>query len=747
HMAGPGKPNAYHDGSFIFIDAVGTAAAAPIYTGADIDSMAMLGALPAHAISGTFFTEGIVYVAGTLNFGGLGIRTAVDVWTPPRRELHYDHNDPAWFTSADQLPIRSDVGQSQIFIPATDPDAVKVHINGAIYVDGEVSGSGSPAVFGSVTAEQGYTGSGTPEIWYNYNLNVSGFSESLCVDCCTLSLSPTTATVSPGETVNLTALNASGVVEWKIVRMIPAVAGTTVGTLASAVGWTNKVTAGDYGTMMIRARDPNNCTATVTISVVDPCTRFGVWGNLTPTWSVVDPGDWETFSVGYAPSGAVNWNVTGWPPAGTSAVYPATGDVVVTGLCPGSSASIEATDPLCPGVTLWSNLWVDFPPGWSCGMHLGSKPANIEVGKTFTFEVKDSSCNSPQLWISASDGTDGNTFGTFTWDPVIDPTRADFTATTDSGTTTLTVYAWEAGGCFDSATFTVSSACPTVVIDQTPAGSPLTVGTLYTYQASGGTAPYTFALDAARSTALGTVTSAGADTATFTATTPGSVVITVTDPTGCISELSLWADCPWPTVTTVAPDDGDTYGSLTSNGTSLVWQADPDDHDAGGPTNNIARVEFFAWDQSWNLRYSFTDNQVQYCGFGTDACSANPGNISGWPDGTYHLLSTAYTLNRTGCGVAASSDQVDITVYNTSCPISIDPPGPRTQKKSTTVTLTASGHVGTVNWSSSDISLATVSPASGNSTTVTLQNKPNSTVFIRAEDDRCFVEYKINIIP
>jgi len=498
--------------------------------------------------------------------------------------------------------------------------------------------------------------------------------------------------------------------------------------------------------MLIRARDPNNCTATATISVVDPCTRFGLLGNLSPRSSVVQPGNWETYHVGYAPSGAVNWNVAGSPPGGISAVYPATGDVVVTGLCPGSLADIEATDPLCPGVSLLGTLLVDYPPGWACSLSLAPQPTNIEVGTTVTFQATGTACSSPQFVVSASDGTDGSAFGTFAWDPAVAPSRATFTATADSGSTTLTVKTTELS-CADSATFTVSSTCPTVLVSQSPAGGSLTVGNTYTFQASGGTAPYTFALDAARSTATGTVTSTGADTATFTVTGAGSVIITVTDGAGCASDVSRSALCPVPTVTTTAPISGDAYGRLTSNGTSLVWWADANDNDGGGPTDHIAKVEFSAYDPNGNRIYTASDFTAEYCGFGSDNCAANPANIGAWDDGTYVLQATAYTTDRTGCGVVDRSHQVEITVYNNSCPIRIDPPGPRTQKKSTTITLTASETMGTVSWSSSDLSRATVNPISGNSTTVTIGNAPNNTVFIRASDDRCFVDYKIDIIP
>jgi hypothetical protein len=65
-------------------------------------------------------------------------------------------------------------------ITAQNPDQVDaeqsgtktlgVHFNGLLYTTGNFDSTGNPIVYGAVVAEGGFTGSGTPDIWYNKNL-------------------------------------------------------------------------------------------------------------------------------------------------------------------------------------------------------------------------------------------------------------------------------------------------------------------------------------------------------------------------------------------------------------------------------------------------------------------------------------------------------------------------------------------------------------------------------------------------
>ncbi len=46
----------------------------------------------------------------------------------------------------------------------------KVYLDGVLYCAGTIDVTGNPVVFGSVVAENGFTGSGTFDVWYNWRL-------------------------------------------------------------------------------------------------------------------------------------------------------------------------------------------------------------------------------------------------------------------------------------------------------------------------------------------------------------------------------------------------------------------------------------------------------------------------------------------------------------------------------------------------------------------------------------------------
>ncbi|MHB8767379.1 MAG: Ig-like domain-containing protein, partial [Deferrisomatales bacterium] len=290
-MTGPGQLNAYHDGQFLFVDTYGAADPGPATTGATIDATAT-ASLPTHSISGSFYTEGILYVAGSISFGGLGATTTIatiDVETPPEHETHYNHNSAAFDpAAAGSLPIRPDPTQSQRQI------ALDVHIKGAVYADGEFQGNGNPAIFGAITAERGYTGGGTPEIWYNYNLNVGTENDYLCIACCTLEIAPAAASVAQGQTLALAARKAAGRVIWT--SSDPGV--------ASVDPATGVVTGVAVGSTQIKATDGNNCVARATVQVTDQCLLFRV----DPPAATVATGGTQAFTAVSPPGGtAVQW--------------------------------------------------------------------------------------------------------------------------------------------------------------------------------------------------------------------------------------------------------------------------------------------------------------------------------------------------------------------------------------------------------------------------------------------------------
>ncbi|RMG85871.1 MAG: hypothetical protein D6708_15020, partial [Candidatus Dadabacteria bacterium] len=233
-------------------------------------------------------------------------------------------------------------------------------------------------------------------------------------------------------------------------------------------------------------------------------------------------------------------------------------------------------------------------------------------------------------------------------------TEATFTP---SGAGNVVLTAADAVGC-TAATSVAVTACPAITVAASPADSPLKVYETYTLSASGGTGPYTWALTAGSGTLSGNQ---------FTPDTVGDTVeITVTDANGCTGTWGGTVACPTPTVTISSPSDGATYGAVSGN-TALAWRADPDDTIGTNDYDQIDRVEFSVSPDPGAGPFAggatVTEHVYQYCGFGSNDCAANPGDVSAWADGTYTLTATAYTT----CGTSAS-DSVTITIDNTACP-------------------------------------------------------------------------------
>ncbi len=270
-------PNAYYSGDFLFIDTwgiPGVLAADPLYskpnkTDAQINQDAVDGILPVHKVSGDFYTEGIVYVAGNVEFGGLGGTTTITGTTPPEYDLDYDHNTATYVE--DDIPLRADPTQANVTFD------IGVHINGAFYVDGEFSGSGNPAVFGSLTGERGYDSAGGPEIWYNYKLNESGASDSLCVECCNLSATPSVLDMLPGDSITITLGGATG----SPTEIIWSSSDTSIVTVNTS-GVATAGPAGTKGVAVIWVVDTNNCTLAIPVRVDTECVGLTIDPAIVP---------------------------------------------------------------------------------------------------------------------------------------------------------------------------------------------------------------------------------------------------------------------------------------------------------------------------------------------------------------------------------------------------------------------------------------------------------------------------------
>ena len=265
----PANPN--NNGDFLFIDTwgvkSGTTWLPPPTTGADIDAAALLNTLPVFDIAGNpFYTTGIVYVAGSVTFGGLGQPRTLRVETPPGKDLHYLHNSPALFTPTDDnIPIRPDPAEPR------DQFDIQVHINGAIYLDGDFRGAGNPVVYGALTSERGYSGAGTPEVWYNYTLNETGIQNALCVECCSIAARPAILDLLPGNTQTLAITNGSGQLLFRSSN--PSVATVDQSGLVTAVG---------SGFAIVWAVDSNNCTVAVPVRTATQCVGLKIIPEMVP---------------------------------------------------------------------------------------------------------------------------------------------------------------------------------------------------------------------------------------------------------------------------------------------------------------------------------------------------------------------------------------------------------------------------------------------------------------------------------
>lgn len=112
---------------------------------------------------------------------------------------------------------------------------------------------------------------------------------------------------------------------------------------------------------------------------------------------------------------------------------------------------------------------------------------------------------------------------------------------TTAGSSTVTIRATDANGCFASVVYTIviaAAVCPTITLS--PATLPNgTTGVAYsqTITGSGGTGPYVFTVPAGNLPAGLTLTTAGVVSGTPTAPGPATFTIRGTDANGCFAEL------------------------------------------------------------------------------------------------------------------------------------------------------------------------------------------------------------------
>ncbi|TLN24637.1 hypothetical protein FDZ71_01855, partial [bacterium] len=346
-------PNANNNGDFMFLDTwcvAGPGGAGPLWiadmtkTDGVINATPMIAAsgkpvttaLPRWSQTGSFYTKGILYAAGTIEFGGLGGTTGITVKAPPPKDLYttphtsYDHNTSAY--TEGQIPIRPD--------PALTGSTfnVSVHINGAVYVDGEFSGSGNPSVFGAINSERGYSGSGTPELWYNYQLNQSGIVNALCVDCCKITVSPSAIDISPGATKQL-----------DVKDYVAPLTFQSSDSAVATISTTGLVTGVGSGTTTVWVVDNNNCALSIPVRVGTQCVGLAIDPPVIP-----EPG--FTFKLG-----------TGTEPTATAAVVDETGQTYTSAIWDWTAATDAAGKTVVTVAPLYDGAYTAVVTGKKCG--------------------------------------------------------------------------------------------------------------------------------------------------------------------------------------------------------------------------------------------------------------------------------------------------------------------------------------------------------------------------------------------
>ncbi len=258
-LPSPGVATATHDGQFLFVDAP-----RGLRSGSAIDQ-APLEDLPVYTVSGKYYTEGLIYVAGTVEFRSPGKGSPVRVEAPGRLDSRYDEAT-ARLTREDLPlgPVPADGG-----IPA---GFLAVHGRAALYAEGEIRLLGPVRWYGVLSAERGVRNPGEATVWYDPRWAESDLE--ICTRCCRIAIDPGAPELAPGDSLTLGAPGAQGAVAWE--SLAPAVADVDPSGALEAVA---------EGTAVVRATDAAGCVAETEVRVA-----CGLALEATPSTSLL-PGD------------------------------------------------------------------------------------------------------------------------------------------------------------------------------------------------------------------------------------------------------------------------------------------------------------------------------------------------------------------------------------------------------------------------------------------------------------------------
>ncbi|MBK8092611.1 MAG: putative Ig domain-containing protein [Verrucomicrobiaceae bacterium] len=380
--------------------------------------------------------------------------------------------------------------------------------------------------------------------------------------CPTIGLSPTTLPNGTVGTAYSQTLSASG-------GAVPYSYAITTGglpaglSLSSGGAITGMPSSVGTGSFTVTVTDANGCTGSLGLSI-------SVNAGACPTVTI-SPSPLSSGTVGTAysatpsasPSATYTWTASGLPAglsinASTGVISgtpTATGTATITATATITGSTCSATTTLtvsCPTITL--------------------SPTTLPNGTVNTAYSQT---------VSASGGTAPYSFavttGTLPTGLGLSSGGAITGTPTSTTSRTFTITATDSNGCVGTRVFTVAPVCP--VINLSPASLPNgTVGTAYsqTVSASGGIAPYGFAVTTGTLPTGLSLSSGGAITGTPTSTTSRTFTITATDGNGCTGtrEFTVAPVCPTITLSPSTLPNG-TVGTAYSQSLSASGGAAP----------------------------------------------------------------------------------------------------------------------------------------------------------------------------
>jgi hypothetical protein len=355
-------------------------------------------------------------------------------------------------------------------------------------------------------------------------------SYTLTPACPTITVAPATLTngmVNSAYSQTVTSSGGVGTVTFAISSgILPA--GLSLNTTTGVISGTPTSTTA--ATFTVRATDSNNCTGATSYTVTPACPTITVspatlatggvgvayTQTLTPAGGIAPYASW-TVTSGTLPAGlslnATTGIISGTPTTSNSTGVNVTVRTTDANGCQGSSVlSIK----ICPVIT--------------------QSPATLAtpvVGVAYSQTITGAGGVSPYTFTLAS--------GSLPSGMTLSSSGTISGTTTSATSATFTVKVTAADGCSGTTTYTLAPVCPTLSL--TPTGT-LPIGYLgasytQTLTASGGTSPYTFALQSGDLPGGVLLSSSGTLNGIPTAKGSFPVTVRVTDANACAQNFNL----------------------------------------------------------------------------------------------------------------------------------------------------------------------------------------------------------------